>query len=380
MKVILIDDEELALTYLEYQLLMIGDIEIVGKYTDPIQGRQAIEENEVDLIFLDIRIPVLNGVELAGNLLEHKPDLHIVFVSSYDEYALKAFELNVMDYVLKPVSMDRLKLTVQRVKRRKLKITDSSSVPNGEGEWQIRMFGEFIISEGDQERFSLHWRTAKAQEIFFYLLHHRGKVVSKANLIEMLWLDFDLQKAYSQLYTAIYHIRKTLAPFKGKIALQNMADGYILRLEKVNLDVDEFQRLLHSVMLPAEDTVLEYERLLVLFTGEYLEGYEFDWLELERQRLQMQWIRLKIDLIHWYVERGQLEKAFKHAENICSRYPIEEQAQFIYMKICDMLGYHFLIQRQYSLFVSALEKEVSEKPGDELSQWYSEWEKKNKKE
>lgn len=375
MKAVLIDDEELALRYLEYQLIMIDDIEIVGKYTDPHQGRQAVEDQDIDIVFLDIHLPEVNGIELAEILLEHKPNLHIVFVTTYDEYAIKAFELNALDYVLKPIRKDRLKLTVQRMKRQKTKHDGFLLHP---ASWRINLFGEFTVSNGKPGNLSLHWRTAKAQEIFFYLLHHRGKIVSKASLIEMFWLDCDLQKAYSHLYTAVYYVRKSLRQFEGRMVLQNMADGYILKLEDVYLDVDEFQRLLHSDMLLTDDTVPEYERLLKLFTGEYLEGYEFDWLELERHRLQLQWIRLKMDLVHWYVEHRQFEKAFKHAENICSRYPMEEQAQFMYMKICDRMGYHFLIQRQYALFEAVLEKE-SEKPGNEISQWYRNWEK-NKKE
>ncbi|WP_238351824.1 LytR/AlgR family response regulator transcription factor [Brevibacillus brevis] len=73
MKAILIDDEELALNYLEYQLLNIGDFEIIGKFTDPMIGKREIEKNEIDIVFLDIQTPKLNGIELAEQLLEVKP-------------------------------------------------------------------------------------------------------------------------------------------------------------------------------------------------------------------------------------------------------------------------------------------------------------------
>lgn len=378
MRVILIDDEQLALKYLEYQLTLIGDIDIVGTYTDPLQGRRAVLSNEVDIVFLDIHIPELNGIELAEILLEHKPHLKIVFVTTYDEYAIQAFELNALDYVLKPIRKDRLKLTVQRMKKQKPEINDSAVVQNDM--WRINMFGEFTILDGKRESLLLHWRTSKAQEIFFYLLHHRGKVVSKSSLIELFWSDFDLQKAYSQLYTAVYHIRRAIGQLEGRIVLRNMADGYTLKLENLDLDIDGFERLLHSDMILTDDTILEYERALQLFAGEYLDGFEFDWLELKRQRLQLQWIRLKMNLVHWYVERQQLEIALKHVEMICGCYPLEEQAQFMYMKICDKMGHHFMVQKQFSMFESILEKEVSEKPSLEISQWYKDWARKSKKE
>ncbi|QQZ62787.1 response regulator [Paenibacillus sonchi] len=379
MKAILIDDEELALKYLEHQLLMLGDFEIAGKYTDPLQGKQMVEETDIDIVFLDIHIPELNGIELAEMLLEHKPSLQVVFVTAYDEYAIKAFELNALDYVLKPVHPDRLSLTVQRLNSH-LKAGIAASSTAKSKSWKFLMFDEFRIYEGTQERAPLQWRTAKAQEIFFYLLHHRGKVVSKATLIELLWADFDLNRAYSQLYTAVYHIRRMLEPFsRERILLQNTADGYLLKLEGIYLDVDEFDRFVKAGMELSKDTVSEYERILKLFKSEYLEGYDYVWAELERQRFQLQWIRLKQNLVHWYVKSEELEQAFKHIEHICTRYPLEEQAQLLYLKICDRMGFHFLVQRQYALLETIMEAELSEKPNQEIVKWYKDWEKKRQK-
>lgn len=378
MRAILIDDEELALKYLEYHLILIGDLEIVGKYTDPLQGKQAIEHYEIDIVFLDIHIPEINGIELAELLLERKPNLQVVFVTAYDEYAIKAFELNALDYVLKPISKDRLKLTVQRMNQRKTE-TAGFALFHHEN-WQIQMFDEFTIADGNQKNWSLHWRTAKAQEIFFYLLHRRGKVVSKATLIELLWPDFEYQKASAQLYTAVYHIRKTLQPFGDRVLLQNTTDGYVLKLEGIYLDVDEFERFLQSEMQLTHDTVSQYERMLKLFTGEYLEEHNYVWAEHERQRYQLQWIRMKLNLVHWYVKDQEFEKAFKHCESICRRYPLEEQAQFMLMKICDRMGNHFLVQSQYALLESIMTKELNEQPNPEIKKWYMSWVKKQQKE
>ena len=242
------------------------------------------------------------------------------------------------------------------------------------------MFGEFMILNDRRENKPLQWRTSKAQELFFYLLHHRGKIISKSILIELLWSDFELQKALSQLYTAIYHIRKTLERLKGRILLQNTADGYILRLENMELDVDELERFLHTDSLLANDTVSEYGRILKLIEGEYLEGFNFDWVEYERQRYQLQWIRLKMEMVNWFYEQQEFEKAFKHCDQICTRFPMEEQAQLMYLKICDKRGYHFLVQRQYQLYDHLMDRENNERPGSEISKWYEHWEKKQMKE
>lgn len=379
MKAILIDDEALALNYLEHQLRKLGEFEIVGKYTDPLLGKQRVEETDADIVFLDIHIPELSGLELAEMLLEQRPHLHVVFVTAYDNYAIRAFELNALDYVLKPIQLDRLKLTARRLEtQRRLGLAAPSAAKLQS--WRMLMFDAFRIYDGTRELAPLQWRTAKAQEIFFYLLHHRGKVVSKATLIELLWPDFDLERAFPQLYTAVYHIRKMLEPFsRERILLQNTADGYLLRLEGIDLDVEEFDRFIQAGIELTEDTVPEYERILKLFKSEYLEGYDYVWAELERQRFQLQWIILKLNLVRWYMENEAYEQAFKHIEQVCTRYPLEEQAQLLYMKICDRMGFHFLVQRQYVLLENVMEAEVSEKPSQEIMKWYKDWNRKRHK-
>lgn len=379
MRAILIDDEALALTYLEHQLRKLGVFEIIGKYTDPLQGLQKVEETDADIVFLDIHIPELSGIELAEILLERKPYLQVVFVTAYDHYAIKAFELNALDYVLKPIQLDRLRLTARRLETRLRPELPAARAAQTES-WSILMFDAFRIYAGAQELAPLQWRTSKAQEIFLYLLHHRGKVVSKATLIELLWPEFDLNRAYPQLYTAVYHVRKILEPFsRERMLLQNTADGYLLRLEGIYLDADEFDYFIQSGIELSEETLPEYERILKLFKSEYLEGYDYVWAELERQRFQLHWIRLKLNLVHWYMEKGEVEQAFKHVEQVCTRYPLEEQAQLLYMKICDSMGFHFLVQRQYVLLETVMEAEVSEKPGQEIMRWYKDWDRKRQR-
>src|SRR5690606_27782902 len=105
--VILLDDDRIALDYLEQQLQQIPGIEIAGKFTDPAAGRKEIINQPVDLVFLDTQLLDVDGIQLAEEILQIKPDLKIVFVTGYEAYAVKAFELNALDYLLKPVKSER---------------------------------------------------------------------------------------------------------------------------------------------------------------------------------------------------------------------------------------------------------------------------------
>lgn len=113
MKTILIDDEPLARSLLEELLEDEKDIEIVASCNDGFEGMKAIQEHQPDLIFLDIQMPKITGFELL-ELLDNPPK--VIFTTAYDEYALKAFEVNALDYLLKPISLERLQKALEKVR------------------------------------------------------------------------------------------------------------------------------------------------------------------------------------------------------------------------------------------------------------------------
>jgi two-component system LytT family response regulator len=112
MKVIIIDDERLAREELKSLLSQFSFIEIVDEAKNPEEGIAKIKEHQPDLIFLDIQMPGMNGFDMLKKLDEIPK---VVFVTAYDEFALKAFEVKALDYLLKPVDPERLKETIQKV-------------------------------------------------------------------------------------------------------------------------------------------------------------------------------------------------------------------------------------------------------------------------
>lgn len=113
-KAILIDDEPLALQRLEKLLMPFKeDIEIVAKATNGADAIDVIDELKPDVIFLDIQMPELNGFEVLEKI---KHQTFVIFSTAYDEYALKAFETNSIDYLLKPVDQKRLKKAIDKLK------------------------------------------------------------------------------------------------------------------------------------------------------------------------------------------------------------------------------------------------------------------------
>ena len=111
-KAIIVDDERLARNELKKLLQEFGDVEVIDEAGNVDEGIEKIETQNPDLIFLDIQMPGKTGFDLLAEL-EKAP--HVVFTTAYDDYALKAFEVNALDYLLKPVEPKRLADAIQKV-------------------------------------------------------------------------------------------------------------------------------------------------------------------------------------------------------------------------------------------------------------------------
>jgi len=118
LKVLVVDDEQLAREELCYQLQRIEEVEVVGQAGNGLEALTAVDRYEPHLIFLDIQMPGLTGFEVARRLLSQGAAPALVFVTAYDQHAIEAFEVNAVDYLLKPVEPTRLEQAVDRARRR----------------------------------------------------------------------------------------------------------------------------------------------------------------------------------------------------------------------------------------------------------------------
>ena len=115
LRCLLVDDESLARRGLRHRLGQIGDVEIVAEAANGREALALIGQHAIDLMFLDIQMPGMTGLEVARQLGSRA---HVVFVTAFDQHAIAAFEQGAVDYVLKPVSIPRLATAVMRVKER----------------------------------------------------------------------------------------------------------------------------------------------------------------------------------------------------------------------------------------------------------------------
>lgn len=376
MKMILMDDEPLAMTYLENQLKSIADVEIAGKFTNPLEGLDyLLEADDIDIVFMDIHMPEMCGIEIADRLLGMKPQAHIVFVTGHDDYAIQAFEMNALDYVLKPAATDRLKKTLQRIQESR---NAQASRGLTENSLYLKLFHQVSLDAGDNQVTQIRWRTTRVQELFLYLLQHRGELVRKSVLADLLWPGYEPNRAYAQLYTAVYHIRKKLEPFGDHFTLSNATEGYILSIHNVRLDVEEWEKNVMSGMAVNAETIGTFEHFMGLYTGDYLKEFDYWWSESERHRLKVVWLRVSMQMSEWYVACGQQKKAVERYLDICDHHPQVEEAHFALMKLFALMNRHLSVHRQYRLLVAVLSEELNEQPSPYITEWYNDWSSNNK--
>jgi two-component system, LytTR family, response regulator LytT len=118
LRAVLVDDEQLARDELGYLLGRVGGIEVIGQAGNGVEALTTIERLRPDVVFLDVQMPGLTGFEVARRMLDTETPAHIIFVTAYDQHAIEAFEVNAVDYLLKPVDQARLELALQRARRR----------------------------------------------------------------------------------------------------------------------------------------------------------------------------------------------------------------------------------------------------------------------
>lgn len=124
---VIVDDEQLARDELAFLLKDVGDVDVVAQGKNGVEGVNLIREHNPDLVFLDVQMPGLDGFGVIKKLLDKKIALpKIVFATAFDQYAVKAFEVNAVDYLLKPFDKKRVAQSVQRV-RAKLESGSASS-------------------------------------------------------------------------------------------------------------------------------------------------------------------------------------------------------------------------------------------------------------
>ncbi|HWR30471.1 MAG TPA: response regulator [Negativicutes bacterium] len=367
LRAVIVDDEQPAIDLLKILLEGTGKVQCVGEYGKPSEAAGAIPALKPDIVFLDVQMPGINGVELAEILIDQAVDTNIVFVTAYSEYAVQAFELNAIDYLLKPASPKSVERAVARII--KLKQSARLFLPGTVGT-QIHGFGKLEVRKSSDGSL-VKWRTAKVEELFAFLLYHRGTIVRKGDILENLWPECEPKIADSNLHTSVYQLKKTFKENGVDVAVKFIGGGYVLEPgPAVEYDVAAFEAFTAKGEGLDATNIGEFEKMTLTYRDDYLRYEEYLWCMAERTRLQKYFVDLAKQVAHFYIHTGSFGKAEQIMLRSVGYLPYDEDAYELLLKICSLQGDRPGMMKYYETIQTTLENELGIEPRPSLKRLY----------
>jgi two-component SAPR family response regulator len=367
LRAVIVDDEQPAIDLLKILLEGTGQVQCVGEYSKPSEAASAIPALQADIVFLDVQMPGINGMELAGTLIDQAGEANIVFVTAYSEYAVQAFELNAIDYLLKPASPKSVERAVARILKLK---QPSKTILHSNTGTQIRCFGKLEVRQSGDGSL-VKWRTAKVEELFAFLLYYRGTIVRKGEIIENIWPDCEPKIADGNLHTSVYQLKKTLKENGVDIAVKYIGGGYVLETgSAIEYDVAAFEAFVTKGEGVDANNIGEFEKMTVLYRDDYLRYEEYLWCMAERIRLQKYFIDLAKQVAHFYINTGRCGKAEQIMLRSVGYLPYDEDAYELLLKICSLQGDRPGMMKYYETIQNTLQSELGIEPRPSLKRMY----------
>lgn len=313
MEIILVDDREIDLLILEKYLERYSEFKHIRKYSDPVKALDEMVFKQPDLVFVDIDMPKMNGLEFAKKTLTYAPNAMIVFVSAYERYALDAFQVYPLDYILKPIRIERLDQTVRKF----LEQTDRKDASITEKKLVIKSFGNLEVLKEDKY---IKWHGAKTEELFAFLLCHYNKRIHKDVIIEALWSNRSHKSALASMQTAMHRVRRALDEMGDHAQIDFNSNTYILKLKNVEFDLLNFQKSIQEIKEINAFTINKAKETLALYNAPFLESNGYIWSYSKQVDLERSFIKLLTLTVSYLSKDGNYSEAIeflKNAEKNC---------------------------------------------------------------
>jgi two-component system response regulator LytT len=238
LKALIVDDEPLARQELQYLLESVGGVELLGVGTNGIEAVDLVVRHRPDLLFLDVQMPGLDGFGVLKKLLEKKMPLpQVVFATAYDQYAVRAFEVNAVDYLLKPFDRARVSQTIEKARAR-LAVTEATpteSQTEAKLDALLRLVGEAQVPRSNRGKVVVRAQSrlllVDQREICFASIDDGAISVvtaqvegqSNCRTLEDLMDQLDAEtfwRAHRSYVVNIQHIREVVPWFKSSFQLR----------------------------------------------------------------------------------------------------------------------------------------------------------------
>lgn len=259
-----VDDEMHALERFERMVLEVKEIQLCGLFESGEELLSYLKEHPLDAVFLDIEMPGVNGLQLSEQILDMNENIDIIFITAFNQYAMEAFELQAMDYILKPLTEERLNKTVKRLLKTKGAVAE--------------VVKPFIQCIGGFEVFikgkAIHFKNSKAKEILAFLIHKEGVPVNWEKIADAVWPDYNSEKAQTNFHANTYLLRKRLAEVGISQILENSRGNYKIITDEISCDLYQLEELIKFNHIKTNE---DFSLLEDLSEKGYMEDSDYAW-------------------------------------------------------------------------------------------------------
>lgn len=249
MKIICVDDEELILNLIIYMCEQIPQIDEVEGFSSALKALDYIKNNKADIALLDIDMPEMNGITLAVKIKVIDPEIKIIFLTGYSQYAVDAFKIHAQGYLMKPINKDRLIEEINFA----AKENDTDDYPH----FFARTFGAFdFLIDGQPIKFS----RSKSKELLAYLIDKKGAGITRADAFSALYEDAIYDRKMQKQFDVI------IRSLKETLSLNDAEEILDIKSGELRIKTDLIKCDLYSLL----DGDIKY---INSYQGEYMSAY-----------------------------------------------------------------------------------------------------------
>ncbi len=313
MRAVIVDDEALAIDELCAHLSQYN-IEIVNQYLDSEKALINIVLDKPDVVFMDIDMPGLTGIDLAYQIQNIKYDIIIIFVTAYPQYAVDAFRVHALDYILKPLkdssfatTMDYVMKQYELIQLRRLNETKDKLL--------INCLGRLEVVNKNQE--TMKFSTQKCKELLSYILCNADGTITRDDLIRHVFPGENPDNGLNNYYVTLYRLRNSLAKFGFTEDVFVIKKNYEVYIRDGVCDLVDIKRFLKTFNEVRTDNVELAEKYIAAYYGDLFTDIDLTWTIKAREWLSKSMEKLMLLVLQYYsntnVSKGEriLRKALE---------------------------------------------------------------------
>lgn len=364
LRAFVVDDEQITADLIGKYLEDTGKVKVERIFYSPVEVIKEVEAAKPDVVFLDIEMPEITGLELAEKITAMVNQPEVVFITAYSSYALEAFKVNALDYVMKPIDPSELERVIQKISNRRPQVTMNSTL-------FINALGGFNAVVADQKE-PIKWSTAKCEELFAYMIFKKeSAIVSKWKLIEVLWPEKNEKKCEINLRSTISRVNKTLRDYGVNGRFISYNNRYRLEFENFEVDAFQLEKIEEEWLRNGPEVLSSTQAFYKLYPGHLFEDQDYGWAEW----LQSYYLRIFISLgkavINVRISRHEdMHITYKMLEYIVELDPYNEDLRKIAIDILYKMEGKKALGKYYQEFERQMVSQMGVNPRQSLKDLY----------